>query len=371
MNGEFYQLKVKDVKTETFDTKSYTLDLNGVSEDFDYVQGQHVFVKMKIAGTEYLRPYSMSSSPYEGDLTFTVKRLRSGVVSNYINDHIKPGDEIEVMPPQGSFYTELNPDNEQDYYFVGAGSGITPLLSLIKSILHAETKSRIFLFYGNRNEDAIIFYDELNQLQAANPNRFFVEYILSSPKKEKRSGLLGYLGNGEISWDGSVGNIKEKTLHHFFQKYPVKNSLRSTFFLCGPQGVIDTSQDFLVKMGVAEEQILTESFYREYEDLHPGGQIKSCKTTVRHKGETFVVDIDDSRPILDSLLKNDVIIPFACRSGLCSSCVVKIVKGQVHCRETKGLPDNVRELGYVLSCQSTPASEELEIDYDSKIHTLN
>lgn len=371
MKDTFIPVRVKDVKQETADSVSISFDLPGQqNEAFRYHPGQYVFMKMMIDEVEYMRPYSISSSPFDKDLTVTVKRLRGGVVSNYINDRILKGDKLEILPPKGEFYPEIKPEHRRQYYFFGAGSGITPLMSIIKALLHREPESKVYLLFGNRNEEGIMFKTELDHLQLKYPNRLFVEYILSAPKRYRQPGLIGFIKRGEIRWDGKVGLIDNQAITDFFTTYPIADRDHIKGFVCGPQGMMETSINYLEKMGFQDQDILSESFHRDYNDVMPGGNIQHCKTKVTYKGETYQLEIDDNRPILDSLLKHDVIIPFACRSGVCASCVCKVVGGKVHTRQTKGMKKEFQNLGYILSCQSIPTTDHLEIDYDSEFHNI-
>lgn len=371
MKDTFIPVHVKNVKQETADSVSISLEIsNNQANRLNYQPGQYVFMRMMIDEVEYLRPYSLSSSPFEDDFTVTVKRLRGGVVSNFINDRILKGDKLEILPPKGDFYPEIKPEHKRQYFFIGAGSGITPLMSIIKALLHREPESKIYLLYGNRSEEGIMFKSELDHLQLKYPNRLFVEYLLSAPKRYRQPGLLGFIKRGEIKWDGKVGLINNASITEFFTTYPIadRNNIKS--FVCGPQGMMDTSINYLQKIGFNDEDILSESFHRDHNDLMPGGHISSCQTKVLYKGESYQLKIDDKRPILDSLLKEDVIIPFACRSGVCASCVCKVVKGKVQTRQTKGLKKEFHDLGYILSCQSIPTTDVLEIDYDSEFHNI-
>lgn len=371
MSNSFIPAYVQEVKRETPDSVSISLNTaENHTANLKYQPGQYVFIKMMIDEVEYLRPYSLSSAPHEKNFTVTVKRLRGGVVSNFINDRILKGDKIEILPPKGDFSTEVKPENKRQYFFIGAGSGITPLMSIMKSILHAEPESKVYLLYGNRNEESIMFKSELDHLQLKHSDRFFVEYILSSPKRYRQPGLIGFIKRGEIKWDGNIGVIENKTITEFFTTYPIANRDHIKGFVCGPQGMMDKAINFLQKIGFQDKDILSESFHRDHNDVMPGGNVSDCKTRVTYKGEDYNLTIDDNRPILDNLLKKDVIIPFACRSGVCASCVCKVTKGKVHTRQTKGLKKEFQELGYILSCQSIPITDHLEIDYDSEFHSI-
>lgn len=371
MKEKFYPVKVKEIIDESFDSKSLTFELeNGQAELFSYKQGQHVYIKTKVDGMEHFRPYSITSAPYENELKLTIKRYRGGIVSNHINDNVKKGETLDMLPPQGEFHVELDADNNKQYFFIGAGSGISPLLSIIKETLAQEPFSRVYLFYGNRNEDSIIFHKELLNLQKQYPSNFFIELILSAPKKHRKPGLFGFLKSADIKWKGLKGHIDTDNLLQYFKKNKVESKKDMSVFICGPDGMIRSAQEFLLGNGIEQRQIMFESFNREYENILPGGVIDHCKTKVNYKGEQYEVILNDQRPILDSLLKEELIIPFACRSGLCSACMVKVVSGETTSRETKGLTPELKSLGYVLSCQSVPASETLEIDFDTTVPKL-
>ncbi|MDW3194544.1 MAG: ferredoxin--NADP reductase [Cytophagales bacterium] len=370
MKENFIPVSVKDVKRETAESVSISFEVTNGLGELNYQPGQYVFMRMMIDEVEYLRPYSLSSAPYEDDFTVTVKRLRGGVVSNFINDRILKGDKIEILPPKGDFYPDFKPETTRQHFFFGAGSGITPLMSIMKSLLHREPDSKVYLLYGNRNEDGIMFKSELDHLQLKYPDRFFVEYLLSAPKRYRQPGLLGFIKRGDIRWDGKIGQIDNASLTEFFTTYPIQDRSKIKSFVCGPSGMMEASINYLTKIGFNSDDILSESFHRDHNDILPGGNIKNCKTTITYKGESYQLDIDDNRPILDSLLKKDVIIPFACRSGVCASCVCKVVKGKVNTRQTKGLKKEFHDLGYILSCQSIPTTDHLEIDYDSEFHNI-
>ncbi|MEO9869992.1 2Fe-2S iron-sulfur cluster-binding protein [Ekhidna sp.] len=363
MEAKFHSLVVSRVLKETFESHSITFKIPPALKDkFDFKPGQFVVIKLMIEGMEYNRPYSMSSAPYEDNLTITVKRLRGGIVSNYLIDHAKVGLSLLVKEPEGDFYYKTSTES-RNHFVISAGSGITPMLSIIKAILLDEPLSKVHLLYGNRSEETIIFESDFLNLEKLHKDQFFVDFILSAPKKHRKPGLMGFLSKSEIKWKGMKGHIKHDTLSDFTSRYPVNPN--SVVYICGPSGMIEGAEDFFRKKGVQEKNIISESFYVENHDL-PGGKIKECQVKVHYKKEVYEVVIDDERSILDNLLKTDVVIPFACKSGLCSSCITKVIDGDVHSRVTKGLTASQRKDKHVLSCQSIPTTDTLEISYDIK-----
>ena len=189
----FYKLKIKEVKPATKEAVAITFEVpENLKETFSFTQGQFLTLKFNLKGKEIRRAYSMCSSPLEKKLTIAVKRINKGLVSNYINEQIKAGSEIEVMPPQGNFFTELSEENRKNYYLFGGGSGITPLFSILKTVLEKEPQSAVFLLYGNQDEDAIIFKEELEQIEKKYAGQFALEHILNEPKKTKPSGFGGF-----------------------------------------------------------------------------------------------------------------------------------------------------------------------------------
>ncbi|MEM6967191.1 MAG: FAD-binding oxidoreductase, partial [Bacteroidota bacterium] len=201
MSSIFHTLKVNKVKNETSDTVSLTFDIpDTLKEKFKYDHGQYLTLRFELNGKEERRAYSMSSSPVESGITVTVKKVKDGKVSTHICSQVRLGEYVEVMAPQGRFTIALNPDVNRTFYLFGAGSGITPLMSIAKTILEREPLSTVFLLYGNRNEDSIIFKSDLDTLEKKYANQLMVTHTLSQPKKEKAGGLGGFFKKAKISW---------------------------------------------------------------------------------------------------------------------------------------------------------------------------
>lgn len=211
MSNQFYALKVANKQAETSDTVSISFEVPADLKDiFKYKQGQYLTLAFTINGVEERRAYSMSSSPLEDHLTVTVKRVKNGKVSNHIADKVNAGDTVNVMPPEGRFYTKLDRDNKKTYYLFGAGSGITPLMSIIKTILEVEPQNAVHLLYGSRHDDCIIFKNQLDALAKRYEGQFIVEYVVSQPVKQKAGGLSGFFKKATVNWTGGKGRVDPK-----------------------------------------------------------------------------------------------------------------------------------------------------------------
>lgn len=367
MDHKFYPLQVSQVRPETDDavTVFFTVPEN-LKETFQYKQGQYLTLRFQLNGKEERRPYSMCSSPLEDELAVTVKRTPDGLVSNHINDNLKAGDTVEVMPPDGRFYTPLQEDQKKSYYLFGAGSGITPLMSIIKTILEKEPMSTVHLLYGNRNEECIIFKEGLDALAQRYQDQFIVEYILSQPKRAKAGGLFGFLAKGATNWDGPVGRIERQQVVDFLERYPARNAA-TEYFICGPGTMIDTVEATLLNEGIDKKRIHTERFTTSSPKLNGTNHVpaKSKRQLIAHlHGEEIKTEVPENKTILDHLLDLRYDPPYSCHSGACSTCMAKMIKGSVKMDACYALDDDEIAEGYVLTCQSHPTSDEVELTYD-------
>ncbi|MBK7409612.1 MAG: 2Fe-2S iron-sulfur cluster binding domain-containing protein [Saprospirales bacterium] len=365
MHTQFYSLTVSEVRRETPDAVSIFFDIpENLKETFHYTQGQHLTLKFTLGGAEVRRPYSMSSSPLEGRISVTVKKVEKGLVSTYINDKLKAGDVVDVLSPDGRFFTLLKEDQRKSYYLIGAGSGITPLLSIIKTTLELEPQSTIFLLYGNRNEDSIIFRDELTQLQKRYEGQLVVEHTLSRPTREKAKGLSGLFSKGTVSWDGRVGRIDGAMIASFLEAHPAR-SRESEYFLCGPGEMIELAKEKLVSLGVDSKHIHQEYFTTaELDESERASGVAGAKAIVTLNGRQFEVSIPEKKTILAALLDQKVDAPFSCTSGACSTCMAKLEKGSVKMDVCYALDEDEVAEGYILTCQSHPTTEEVVLTYD-------
>ena len=362
---QFYSLRVKEVRPETNDavTVFFTVP-EDLASHFEYKQGQYLTLRFHLNGQEVRRAYSMCSSPLEPDLAVTVKRLEGGLVSNHINDNLKAGSEVEVMPPQGRFYTELNPEQRKDYFLFGAGSGITPLMSILKTVLEAEPSSNVYLLYGNRDEENIIFRDELERLSQRYEGQLVVEHTLSRPRREKSGGLSGLFSRGKVTWEGLQGRIGADAVHRFLRDYeaPAKPA---EFFVCGPGLMIDTVEAALKGHGIDEKKVHTERFVSadagavKRAGNAPGGVVEATLN-----GNTIELELKEGQTILDALMEGQHNPPYSCLAGACSTCMAKLEEGSVKMDACYALDDDEVADGFILACQSHPTSERVKITFD-------
>ncbi|MBK7873028.1 MAG: ferredoxin--NADP reductase [Saprospiraceae bacterium] len=365
MDKHFHTLQVREVRPEIHDTVSLIFDVpENLKDTYRYKQGQYLTLKFNINGQEVRRSYSMCSSPIEDHLAVSVKRLKGGLVSNYINDHVKAGQSIEVMPPDGRFFTELHPGVQKTYYLFGAGSGITPLFSIIKTILEEEPQSVTYLLYGNRNEDCIIFKEQLDRLEQRYAGQFHVEHILSQPHREKTGGLKGLFSKGAINWQGKVGRIDAAHINKFLETNALRTK-EAEYFICGPGAMIDTVEQVLRSKGIDKKHIHTERFTTA--PIAEADRIKGVSgahVTVTLNGQTIDITVPSNKSILNTLIDNKYDPPYSCTSGACSTCMAKVTKGSVKMDVCYALDEEEVAQGYVLTCQSHPTTDEVELTYD-------
>lgn len=364
MSKSFHTLAVKQVITETADTVTLVFEIpDSLKDTFQYTQGQYLTLKFMVNGAEERRSYSMCSSPLEEGIAVTVKKVPGGKVSSFVHDHIKAGSKVEVMPPEGRFFTKLDPDQKKNYYLIGAGSGITPLMSILKTVLEKEPMSYVFLLYGNRQEDSIIFRNTLDALVSRYEGQLFVEYILSQPKREKPKGLGGLFSKGKVSWEGKTGRINGNVIKKFLEENPPRHKT-SEFFICGPGQMIQSVEQELLGHAYTKDHIHHEYFTTPDHDKPAIAGKAGAKAVVILDGNRIEVDVPQGKQILFALLDKNIDAPYSCTSGACSTCMAKVTSGQVKMDACYALDDSEIEDGFILTCQAHPMTDVVELTYD-------
>lgn len=352
MTKILHKILVKKIHEETPDAVSVQFHIPVEhSETFCYKQGQYLSMQFSINGEKYRREYSLCSSPYYNEpLTIAAKRVDGGIVSNYLFENLKAGDVIECYPPQGKFYTELKKYNKKTYVLIGGGSGITPLISIIKSVLVVEPLSNVILYYGNLNEQSIIFRKELDNLVDIYTERFKVYYTLEEHNDE---------------WKGYSGRVNTQIL----TKILIENKLESEqaeYFICGPTPMMQKIKEALEDLGVSYDRIHIEYFTPpEKEDVKTlEDENVERIVNVSLYGDEYEVKVPPGKVILDAVIESDLDPPYSCRSGICTTCRARLLSGKVHMDEREGLSDAEIEQGYILTCQSHPLTDDVKLKYE-------
>ncbi|MEJ8842089.1 1,2-phenylacetyl-CoA epoxidase subunit PaaE [Lacibacter sp. H375] len=360
MSIHFHPLRVKEVKKETSDCVSVLFDVpENLKEEFNFTQGQSLTMRAIINGEEVRRTYSICSSPLERQLKVAIKKVEAGAFSIFANEDLKQNDVLEVMTPIGRFYTTLDASNRKNYVAFAAGSGITPLLSIIKTTLAIEPDSTFTLVYGNKTRSSIIFFEELEGLKNKYINRFNLIHILS---REKTDADLNF---GRIT--------KEKCSDLFSKLLNVKTV--DEFFICGPEDMIFSVKDFLESNGVTEKKIHFELFttpgqnkasrHKAHATSEEGPK---SNITVKLDGRSFnfAIPFNSETTILDAAMQQGADVPYACKGGVCCTCKAKLLVGEVKMDVHWGLEQEEIEQGFILTCQSHPTTENVTVDFDVK-----
>ena len=351
MNEHYYHLKVKDIVQETHNAISIVF--HQPEPAMEYKSGQFLTLIAEINGKEVRRSYSFCSAPgIDQDLAVTVKRVSDGLMSNYLPDHIKVGDEIRVMEPMGHFTTDFDPANTRHLIMFAGGSGITPFMSLIKSLLVHEPSSIVSLIYANRNIDSIIFKDELEAMQINNQGRFHAIYILEE---------------APLTWQGPSGLLNHETLQDILERLPDWGSGQTRYLMCGPEGMMHNIETYLKDQGIPGEQVFKESFVAPTIDKQTDQdaideEIKAREVTVIYDDEEHQFTVAPDSTILETALDLNIDLPYSCQSGLCTACRGKLLSGKVKLDEEEGLSDSEKEEGYVLTCVGHPLTDDVKIE---------
>jgi ring-1,2-phenylacetyl-CoA epoxidase subunit PaaE len=357
-------LKIEDVRRETAECVSVAFCVPPeLREEFRFYQGQNITLRMRMNGEEIRRSYSICSSPLDGELRVAIKKVDGGLFSTWANEQLAIGHELEVLPPSGRFYTELRPGNRKHYLAFAAGSGITPVLSLVKTTLAVEEESSFTLVYGNRTRMSILFREELEGLKNRYIDRFSLFHILSRE---------------EMDIPLNMGRIDVAKCTALCGRLIDLRSVDEVF-LCGPEQMIFSVREWLEGRGLERKKIHFELFHT----LDGGGAVAArrvvtegrsavrqgevSRVTVRLDGVSHAFDLAfDGSSVLEAAMMEGVDLPFACKGGVCSTCRARLMEGKVEMDNNYALEADELEAGFVLTCQSHPRSERVVVDFDSK-----
>ena len=353
-SSRFYALPVRSVKPETREAVTVIFDIPPhLKEQFRFVQGQFVTLKAAINGEEVRRSYSICSAVQDGTLRIAVKRAVGGIFSNWIAHHLRQGDTIEVSPPEGRFHVALSPADKKNYVAFAVGSGITPVLSIIKTTLYAEPMSSFTLFYGNRASGTAMFREELADLKDMFLGRFNLVHVMTRERQDVD------LLNGRINADKA-----EKLLRSF-----CKIDRLDTVFLCGPFEMVEEVTARLRAIGIQDSNIKIELFSTQANGraLRREPRARSaaeCRATLIIDGAQYTFSMSRAQRVLDAALEHAIDVRHSCRSGVCATCRAKLVAGEVEMDANYALEDYEVARGFVLTCQSFPITDEITVDFD-------
>ena len=356
MSEHFHGLRVAEIVSETDEAYSIRFEVpEELRSAFAFRAGQHLTLRADIGGEEVRRNYSLCVAPDAGEWLVTVKRIAGGVFSNWVGDVLKAGDTIDVMPPHGSFTCQFDGAQSRRYVGFAGGSGITPIISLIRTALAAEPHSRFTLFYGNRDAGSIIFLEALADLKDRYMGRFELYHFLSDEA-------------GEVELFN--GMLDRATCDAAIEALVGEPQGVDAWFICGPGPMMDAAEAALVARDVAKDRIHIERFTAGRPSAAVAAALAQLQTEAA--GLTLSITLDgrtrkiefDGRNILDSARDAGMPAPFACKAGVCATCRAKVVKGKVEMAARYGLTDEEIAAGYVLTCQSVPVGEGVAVDYD-------
>ena len=357
MSAHFYPLRVAEIVPETPEAISIRFDIPRELRDaFAFRAGQHLTLKAEIGGEEVRRNYSLCTAPDEKDWMVTVKRIADGLFSNWVGDELKPGDTIDVMPPHGSFTTDFDGESRRRLVGIAGGSGITPVMSLLRTTLMTEPQSSFTLLYGNRDSNSIIFLEELARLKDRHLDRVELYHFLDQEE-----------GDVELF----NGMLDRTRVDQAIDRLVVSPEDVDGWFICGPGPMMDAAEGALIDRSIPRERIHIERFTA---DRPPETLVKEmAELQSRAAGLTVSVTLDGRTRkvpftegnILDSARSAGLPAPYACKAGVCATCRARVTSGHVEMAARYGLTDEEIEAGYVLTCQSVPSGNGVAVDYDA------
>jgi len=354
--SHFHPLRVASCRNETRDAVVVAFDVPGELRDrFQFVQGQHLTLRVTVKGEELRRSYSICSAPFEDSLCIAIKRVPDGLFSTWAHAHLKPGQFVDCMEPAGHFHVPLEPAAARHHVAFAAGSGITPVLSIVKTTLATEPRSHMTLVYGNRSSSSVLFKEELAGLKDRYTARFNLVYVLSREHQDVE------LFNGRID--------REKCDRLLSQW--IGPSAIDVAYICGPRSMMEAVSESLQSRGLDKSQVKMELFsvglpQGPRKHLMPAAsRVEECKVTVIQDGHRREFTIDRNRQtVLDSALEQGIELPYSCKGGVCSTCRCKLTRGEVEMDTHYALEDYEIARGFILPCQSYALTNELALDYD-------
>lgn len=357
--ARFHTLKIKDVRRETADAVSIAFDIPlAIQHEYQFKQGQYITVKLNVNGEELRRSYSICTSPYsEKELRVAVKEVKDGRASTLMNRTWKVGDTVEVMTPMGNFSSILSGNNKKRYVLFAGGSGITPMMSILKSVLYIEKQSTVTLVYANRDEDSVIFKGELDKIVSENTDRIKLVNVYDHPKTEVNELQKGLL---------TIDRVKA-----IIENYGGVNA--DEYFICGPGPMMENIKQALEGLKISKEKIHIEYFSAvadavakaENTGAVVGGDINSEVTVIQYGIETSMKLNTSGLTILDAAIEAGVDAPFSCKGAVCCTCRAKVMEGKVKMDNNFALTDAEVEDGFVLTCQAHPLTEKVVVDFDA------
>ncbi len=355
--SKFHTLTVSDITKETADCVSVCFQVpENLKKEYTFIQGQYLTLRMMVNGKEIRRSYSICTSPVsDTELRVAVKRVQNGKGSNYINNLVKVGDKMDVMIPMGNFFSKMDASNKKHYVLFAGGSGITPILSILKTVLASEPNSRITLFYGNNDEASIIFNKLISDLSVKYPERLKVVHILNAAP-----------ANHPLLHTGLM--TKEKVMS-LIENYVGLNETNE-FFVCGPIVMMDNVRDTLNSLKIKEEVVHIEYFTAPAEPIAEESKSASnsnafeANVTIILDGDELPLRVPSDKSILQAALDAGLDAPYACTAGSCCTCRAKLEEGEVDMKLNYALSASEVKQGYILTCQSYAKSEELVVNYD-------
>ena len=347
--SSFYKLSIKEVRRETANAVSVLFNVPAELKDhYKFVAGQYINLKLTLDGEEIRRAYSICSSPQSGELRIAIKSVSVGAFSNFANNKMKAGDVLEVGTPEGKFTFTPNIDSQKNYAAFVAGSGITPVMSILENVMDSEPDSTFVLIYGNKTPEDVIFSKQLHDLSLKYTGRLFIHYIYSQAKVE-----------GEV-----FGRIEKSTVNYILNNKHKEFDF-DKFYLCGPEEMIIRVSDVLKEHNIKEKDIKFELFFAPKAENEIDASVEGAiKITVMVDDEETIFEMSQKQSVLDAALKQGIDAPYSCQGGICSSCLARIKSGTAKMKKNAILTDKEIADGLILTCQAHPTSKELYIDYD-------